>query len=41
MEIYFGKAFDELGINLDDAFNGTMLPPVHQFGEVVENVKTL
>lgn len=39
MEIYFGKAFDELGINLDDAFNGTMLPPVHKFDEVVENAK--
>jgi len=39
MEIYFGKAFDELGINLDEAFNGTMLPPVREFDEVVENAK--
>ena len=39
MEIYFGKAFDELGINLDDAFNGTMLPPVHKFDEVVEKAR--
>ncbi|WP_378106210.1 AHH domain-containing protein [Chryseobacterium sp. sg2396] len=39
MEIYFGKAFDELGINLDHAFNGTMLPPVHKFDEVIETAK--
>ncbi len=39
MEIQFGKVFDELGINLDDAFNGTMLPPVREFDEVVENAK--
>ncbi|WP_326984378.1 AHH domain-containing protein [Chryseobacterium sp. MYb264] len=39
MEIYFGKAFDELGINLDEAFNGTMLPPVHKFDEVVEKAR--
>ncbi|WP_326984376.1 AHH domain-containing protein [Chryseobacterium sp. MYb264] len=39
MEIQFGKVFDELGINLDEAFNGTMLPPVREFDEVVENAK--
>ncbi|KAA0129337.1 hypothetical protein FY557_05415 [Chryseobacterium sp. SN22] len=39
MEIQFGKVFDELGINLDKAFNGTMLPPIKEFDEVVENAK--
>ncbi len=39
MEIQFGKVFDELGINLDDTFNGTMLPPVKEFDEVVEAAK--
>jgi hypothetical protein len=39
MEIFYGKAFDELGINLDEAFNGIMLPPVHKFDEVIETAK--
>ncbi|WP_299684589.1 AHH domain-containing protein [uncultured Dokdonia sp.] len=39
MEIEFGKVFDELGINLDDAFNGTMLPPVKEFDIVIENAR--
>ena len=39
MEIQFGKVFDELGINFDDAFNGTMLPPVKKFDEVVETAR--
>ncbi|REC51317.1 hypothetical protein DRF62_17525 [Chryseobacterium piscium] len=40
MEIYFGKVFDELGVKLDEAFNGIMLPPLNKFDEVVEAAKS-